>query len=662
MITINKTIKLEKGEISISRNKNEMEIKYVDCKKNASTTNRIIIELLPLFDQLFGYNSKLKFDSFEEAIGDVEYALNIQQTLLNLKLENCRYGSKLIEKLKEQLKKIPSHLESMISDIKNGFSYAEKLVLGKIGNVGFSEFSEYELNKYYNAKTLKLSPKLDAFAKEVNSFDYRKYGHKTSEITKNLNDLITEFKKSINDFEKLVAEVGDDIINWGSHKLTRRGVDDYTVRQFIDDYQEGLREKGVMPIEKSKNDSVQKSRDNPNKTQEDYFRLFKSGTKDEAKAVVQSLNLENLKILLTNPIKSIKDRVRENRDSIITTFCNLDDGSNWFLLISQESSVPLTYLFKVDNRRGTECPDNFILTSLKRLSNLDVPMPDSFYDNNIRPLDLEKSLSISDYVTNEVLKRKTNEEIVFIVKLLSGLDGNLLCIGLEVPAKERLYRNVADVSLQNLPIEIYPEIKDNILDLKSDARCFAHMIIAHNDKAMATSMLEEIGHNKEELIQLINHFYSYDEKINLVQDNFERTYTLGFIHEIFSLEEKPRVFKHFLENGALSVTSELFEERWGLSEEVRKEHKALVKEYLSILSQTKSPNFPLLSELPKDIRKNLLTNGAVQEVESDVDRGGVVDFTRKEIEECLKTKTDEEVTRFLKEYRPELLTQKELQA
>jgi hypothetical protein len=661
-----------------------MAIQFKDCKKNASTINKIIDTMLPIISVTFNYNKKLNLGDFNEALGNVEYALNIRSTLLSLKKENCQYDSNLVKKLEEQLHKIKSHTSYMIE--YGDFSYAEKLVLSKIEDVGGDRIYEDDLEKYYNAKTLELSNDFDKFVKEVNSFNYKKYGHDKAKITKDFNDLIAKFKDHIASFEKLVAEHGEAIVNWGDHKITRLGIDYGTVRKFIRDYQESLLKKGVARKEKSKSDSVQKSRENPNKTQDDLFRLFKAGNKDEAKAVAPQLNLENIKTLFTAPIKSVEDRVRENSQALVSTFCNLDDGSDFLTVYNyahrgtwNHNTIPMSYLFKVvDHPKAGLVKANLErVLALTKSSREFMEIPDTFFDKILKGIDLKEVLNMNHLVTDAVMTRMTNDEVCNVIKRMAGCDGVFLLVGLDVVKDndnvKKMEVRLSKQTVKKFDNAIYDEVKDFLFDINGKED-FDDMVVANKDKVMARRM---IGSNCGDYVKLFS-IFNYNEKLKIIKSRINQDgddeYTTGIsVHKIYTQEEQKTVFAELLKLNHPNAVSYL-EEQWNYvsdryffhsyddDEEVsankpmsKKERVALVAEYVAMLESIKTQHAFLEGDMPKRTRMILLKNGVKNGVKrSAKDYTSVTsDFTREEYLECFELKD-------LKILSPSKLTTKEL--
>ena len=629
---INKTIEVDKGEVKISRQGNIFNIEYVNCKQKASTTNKILDAILPVINTMFGYEStEIELGTFEEAKNNIRYALNIAQTLMSLKLESCKSNSPLVEDLQYRLKIITSCLHTKITD--GSYSYAEKLVLGKIGDVGFSMIDTHDLAEFYNPKTLSLSRRLAKLEHEVNDYDYKKQGHDKTKITELFNSLVKQLKESIVTFENLVKEHGDDLINWGSHKLTRRGVNDYTVRRWVDSYQDALKEKGVKPLDKKVN-SVEKSRNNENKTQKDYLRLFKNGTLDEAKHVISNLSLESLLSLLTISDK----RVRNNKDEIIQALCYLDNGENFYpiFIFKGESTgyysspLPMSYLFKVANNfpivreatQGKEINVSDFISCFKSTREM-MPVPDSFYDKVLKEIPMKEALNMNPLVTDAVFSRLEKAQIVNVIKRLAGVSTIFESVGLDV-VREKMGAQISPETIRKLDATIYPEIKDYILEL-NDCEDFDEMVVANKDKTLAKRMFATNKGRKQILATIL----SYTEKVKLVKEKVDEGGTFNCAHdvkltEIFSEQEQKEVFKELLTFGNSKANNYLTKHL----EYIKWYDKKNYPKYLEILESIPCKYAPIESLMPKKTRVVLAKNGVT------CNKAEVSDFTREELDAC----------------------------
>jgi len=541
MLQLNKIIPYTKnGEIRVSRKDNAMVIEYINCEQNPKSTGVLTRALLPEIKLNFNYKKTLfTLGTFEQSIADITYWDNVHETLDHIRCGGLQKDSKPIEIFKMEIRAIRSRISDLIS--KSKFSYPQKLVLGNIGDIGFDELSEYDLRDFYNAKKLSLSPKLDKLLAEVNSFDYKTYDCDKTVLAKDLNEKVTDLRLSIEEFERLVKKHGDDLVNWGPHRFTREGVKNYTVRDWAGDYAEKLIADGVIPKEKKKAgpkvDTLQKSRDAVDKTQEDYLRIFKWGTTPEAASVFKFLNKESVKILIEKPTEAASDNTRSYKESLTQKYCEDDNGDNFQIIRTfakgkyyhSQVSLPRYYLNKaVDKQTASREELRECLEEIKEVA----PISDALYDFALKGLDAEfakknrdglkewlkdhddddnfktlEVLNLSELITDAIMTRMTNDEVIYVIKRMAGCRESYLQMGLDFNAvgddedDHKLEVSIDESTVEKFDSSIYPEIKDFILAMDSNngGGCFTKMVIDNKDKSMAKKLLEERKGDPERL-------------------------------------------------------------------------------------------------------------------------------------------------------------------
>lgn len=652
-ISINKTIKVNKGEITISRDGNKMKIQFIDCSSNAVNNNKVVTEVSTEIDRIFD-RANLNLGTFEEAISNIEYAHNIRDTLVGLKEQSCqRFGSKVLDNLKEYLHKIPQTIKSAISNSKK-YTYAEKLVLSDIRDVGMYSMYWHDLSDYYSVKTMKLSPKFKEFVDSVNNFDYKKYDSSKETLTKEFNELVVGFTNGVKEFEGLVKEHGDDLINWGSHKLSRRNVVNPVSRSFVQQYQEILKKKGVTEKVKTKNNALEKTREKSDKAQEDYFRLFKSGTMAEAKGALGHLSHEQLLSLITNTSKSLESKIRDNREAIQKAFCDLDDGSNLRKVLSFKGhySVEATYYFKVIQNYPTAQNIKMVQETSRGLwySSL---VPDFFFDLVIKPLPEKEILGHSNLFADAYMQRLTDDEKVNIFHRMAGHLGVFMSVGLEVPSDEKLEALFSKNAINNLSAKVYQEIKDFIPEIRRFQDKFDELVVANQDKEKALELFwAELG-KSETLLGMI---FSFEEKLTVLKEVIAKEQpvkrSLGRelrfpIEKVFTEEEEVKVFKALLRIKHRNITSYL-STLWDRLTSWDKRNDLRKKEFEKLLATIPNEYAPVCSSMSKDTRKFLLFNGV------DDSERAVEGFTRQDFFDCKLTLSH------IKSYNPKLLTTEEV--
>ena len=646
---------LPKGEIQISQNEEKVEIQFINCKSNPQTRNKVIEVLLPVLHDTCNKENLLKGKTLDEAIVVLGFLINLKNTLISLKSENCSRGN-LLSKFEENLRGVPWSLNSRIQE--STFDYPEKLVLGQVSGF-FSEISSYDLDQYYDVKTQVLSLEYKKFVDSVLNYDYYKYDLDTT-LLENFKSTTSSFEKAIIDFQELLKIEGDNLINYSRHLMTRRNIS-AGVYSWVYEYQSFLKTKGIKAKEKKLN-SVEKTRVKVNKDLKDYIRLFKNGSQDEACEAIQHLDWNTLSEFLDKAsTRSDSNRRRHILPKVLSRCFELDNGENWKRIYEKAKgsyvNIPLSYILKIAESDKNVTKEEIIALLIKTHSynrdNLEeLQMPSQFYERFLKDMPFSESLNIRPWVTHHIFKRISNEEICGIVKRMAGLDGRFLLLDLEVES-DKLEIKIEQETIGNLDVNLYPLIKEYLPSL-SDKTLFSSLIAKAQDKELAISLLKTTRENDnnlcnlltfEERFQILKGFIDEKENVNAVFNRYGNESLCGL--DFFSNEEHLRLFGELLKlENSLHLKVRLNSLFGGYYDNSpKKEFENLILKEDTLLN--------LNYNMSKEVRKHLLLLGA-----TITSRNEIQDFTREDLESC---SPQEEAYNMMVQLKPDLLTKVELE-
>jgi len=195
-------------------------------------------------------------------------------------------------------------------------SVPQRLTLGQVTNRP-KDISSWDLEEYYNAVTDDTC-KLDAWHKEVTSFNYNKYGvNKKNTIECSLNSYKSILEK-IKNFKIILKEAGNDLINWSDQKIslrfTKLGLKckAYYISTYVSEYQEHLKKIGVKAVDPKVNTTKGKLEEiikTDKATQDDYWRYYKQASSYEATTVLDKMDLEHLYLIIDSELKCVTKKL-----------------------------------------------------------------------------------------------------------------------------------------------------------------------------------------------------------------------------------------------------------------------------------------------------------------------------------------------------------------
>lgn len=260
---------------------------------------------------------------FDDLVKESQYLYKALNRVNFIKSLNCSYGNKDRENLENEMARLGTDFYDKIR--LGNYSPSEQLVIRRAFEKD-NYISSSELEELYNPITNDDS-KLQKWWKELNAFDYQKYGYSTKSILDN-KESYSHFcapKKSyeivlesIERFQTILKEAGDDIVNWSDQKIslrfTKLGIKckAYEISSFVSAYQEHLLKNGVEKVEVKANTSKGKLEDTVNKGKasvEDCFRYYKQATPSGASGVLDNLDLAHLYLLIESDLKCVTSKI-----------------------------------------------------------------------------------------------------------------------------------------------------------------------------------------------------------------------------------------------------------------------------------------------------------------------------------------------------------------
>lgn len=269
---------------------------------------------------------------FDTLVKQVNYLVSAIAEVKSIKGKNCSYRNKSKEVLETEANSVRNQFTGRIQE--DLFSPAQQLVIRKLSRKSVS-VSSSDLQDLYSPVRDDDS-KLQKWWKDLNDFDYSKYDvTKESILHESSSRYSVDYygtcaKKAyenmlmrIEHFRTLVAEAGDDLINWSEQKIslrfTKLGIKckAWEVSNFTERYNMNLKKKGVKKVDKKKSTSKAKLTElieKGNSTVEDNFRYYKQASPYDASKVLGDLDLEHLYMIIDSDLKCIKNKLFDKWD------------------------------------------------------------------------------------------------------------------------------------------------------------------------------------------------------------------------------------------------------------------------------------------------------------------------------------------------------------
>lgn len=295
------------------------------------------------------------------------------------------------------------------------------------------------LSKLYNPITNNRK-KLDKTINEITSFNYSNYldDGDAKSLVKSINKSVDVINDKIRVYESIVKEAGDDLINWTTHKISRRvntlnetGISSWSISSWIHTYCKHLKSKGVkvevVKKKKSKIDRI-KEKDIETLTQDELVCLFKNSDSSTVDSAVNFMSYETLFSLLDSNLKTVQNLIfgRYTRKRLQGI------GNRMFYLVqknfpknkkefdrilnySQKYSCSLDKDFILENHEFLDKSQKFVLHNV----NFDTVTKEMF-DLFLKDESPKDIVSIQDSVTYEYVSRLSDEGRIEILPRLCG--------------------------------------------------------------------------------------------------------------------------------------------------------------------------------------------------------------------------------------------------
>jgi hypothetical protein len=380
-------------------------------------------------------------------------------------------------------------------------------------------------------------------------FPFEKYVSEKETIR--INNLFDSKTGLVNDFRKIKAAAGSDIVNWGPHKYAAQGkklnIDcNYIIQNWGDKLSKHIIASGVQVVEKKKTSSqklIEKRDRNSELTQVEALQLFKiTGEASCHEVIDKYMTVETATSLLTVTTKNVQDKlsfypeasksIRSIVQKILAEY-NPDAFNKLkeFFKSKQKAYVSWHLLEKYVGQYSIEEMTTWI--NENGIVGEGAINSDNFYEQVIKHVPVEHKLTLDAYITDEVIKRMSKEEkneflqnYVNLPKVMErlGRDGYFYAIiWWEVSA--RLFFDCDYTLIKNV-IE-YADIFDE----------FSEKVIAENDTQFALAEIKDSRswRDKTKLFSIL----SFDQKL----DALKNSNTRSDMNKIFNKNELSEFIK-----------------------------------------------------------------------------------------------------------------------
>jgi len=418
--------------------------KIQDCeitKLSAVNANAIVKHLLPLIEtQIKNIKPSLNFDTL---VKEINYLMEGLDLVKSVKRVNCSYGSKSYEEVSDKCRSLRYVFHTKIKEEK--YSPAEYLTSKWL--LGFdTNIASYDIQDLYNPVTDDKS-KLKKWWKDLNSFNYKKYGVNKNKVIEGEGYYDAYYMHSspkkiyhrivslIDNFKIILNEAGDDIINWSDQKIslrfTKLGVKckAWDIGNYLSLYKEHLQRQGVKPVDKKKTTSKGKLEDlveNGDPTQDDYFRYYKQMSGYQASNIIKKLDLEHLYKIVDSKLKCVTKklvdkwgRFGEDAVKIAERLCELSvTQEDYTKIINWASTDNVTLDFMIKHKDHTNTKDVMSFCFYHRLSTREI-IDEDFYNTCLAKIPKNKKFKLDEGLTWQYMIRMDDSERVATLKKIA---------------------------------------------------------------------------------------------------------------------------------------------------------------------------------------------------------------------------------------------------
>lgn len=470
------------------------------------------------------YSGKNIFSqSFEDVVQDVKLVERFKDLICTTRSTHLNYES--ASKAKEEL---TSFANSLFYGNRYGgktdkikFSVPQKISLYSLSRkVLFSGVSSEDYLERYPSIS-KNRARLEEFHKNLIEFNYSDYGVSKKEVLAKIKDKYDTAINTINVYEAVCNEAGNDLVNWSQHKISRRlnketvSISSWLLNRFINEMKESLLNKGAEIVApKSKKiargiELYKKHKLGDELTQEEVMTVLKQT--DHTIEMINLMTLETIYEVMDSKLKVVANKLVSaygNRYSMLTGGSELINRAIEIAPITKENfqrirtyseikcnqQLPWEYIYKNSDFINTD----YVVSKIEKSSMPEVPS--DFYDKHLAHLDNKDLLKQCYTVTKEFVRRLSEEDKIGLLPRLGNKyihdtkDNSINFINhfdwwdyvksTRFDEKD-LYDLYKDVS--------WEAIKPTVLELTSLRRNAVELAVLNKDKESALTILKESG-------------------------------------------------------------------------------------------------------------------------------------------------------------------------
>lgn len=529
--------------------------------------------------QLLKANPSKDFDSL---VKESQYLQEALSRVNYIKALNCSYGNKDKENLEIEMRTLGNDFFEKIKLDTSDFSYAEQLVIRQ-ASAKSTDVASHELGEMYDPTTNDDS-ELQEWWKELNAFDYVKYGYSKESILSEKDENSYHYSspkrsyeivlESIERFQTILKEAGDDLVNWTDQKIslrfTKLGIKckAYEISSYVSAYKDHLLKKGVKKVEAKANTSKGKLEDIVNKgtaSVEDCFRYYKQATPSYASSVLDKLDLAHLYLLIESDLKCVTGKIykeawggqpqglSDDGEKIATLMCSLSvTKEDYKKIFKWASAKNVNLAFMMKHKDHTNLTEVTEFCKANREIPIGLLIDEDFYQTCLVRIPDDTRYLLNPALTYQYMVRMNEAEKVAMLKRISKSKSVQL-------RDETLYPLYVDVD--------YSLIKDTIINDKHFLHTLAKKIVKEDDHATMVLASKETSEilDLEKKIAIFKALTT-EEKLEVLEHNAkanrqdftgaiknltdEETLELlkRIIEDSRSSHYVTRIFKHFIEH------------------------------------------------------------------------------------------------------------------
>ena len=558
-------------DIALQIKEKKLEIKnfklYVDRVETTPThgvlsvheTNELIDAFMVNFDKMSAGNINcLPFDKVVPELKDYMAAFDCLKSLKSISctVRGWRGSSNTHEKFVAELCVKLNNLWKNLN-IKR-FSYPQKLILSFITTLDFEEsVDQYNMSDKYISITDDDSF-TDNLYKEVDSYDYSKYGVEKSVVTEEFLSNYEGHKINVNDFKYVIKQAGDSILIWSDRKIRnwlrkdKRSLNMWQVRNWFDMFKDNLKAKGIKTpeVKMSKREKILiKAEKKESLTQDELFSIFKQGGDTAAQDAVSYMTWDTLHKVISSDLRCVTKRWSQSRYgnsiprhvlnkamSLVTTKDQHEILWNFTVKYSYVGYISIEYV-----------QNNYKLLDIQQAIDFGhhvngCPKTDEFYNNTLKKIPFELHYNINENFTYEYMFRMSvGDKIKILPKVMTLLK---CCY----ETLNDLYESVD-----------YQKIRPILFEQTEIMRHMAGNIAKNSDDEAAIECLIKNSLNQNERVILFK-ILTFKQRVGVYlhkimadkNDNSEYRNTPSFcedIEDVFSLDEIPKFAEEIIKSG-----------------------------------------------------------------------------------------------------------------